>query len=84
MINDIDKLAETIVFLRKRLEALNSGRRLTWSLDDRAAVSHLIFQLTDTDSLFVRLDNLEAKLNRLNDGINILDTQSQITNQERN
>ena len=36
---------EMIGHLQERLGALNEGKRLTWSLDDRAAVSRLLIEI---------------------------------------
>jgi hypothetical protein len=38
-------MKQLITWLQMRLSALNNGKRLTWSLDDREAVSRLLYEI---------------------------------------
>jgi len=45
------KTETAIRYLQKRLAAMNEGKRFSWTLNDRAAVSHLLIEFEKDESL---------------------------------
>lgn len=56
---------QAIRLLQERLNLLNEGRILTWSLDDRAAVSHLMIRVQDSENESGAVVNHEHALNEI-------------------
>jgi len=55
---------ENIKYLQGRLVALSTGKRLTWTLDDRAAVSALLNEFRDAHEIKIVVRDEYNKLLR--------------------